>query len=253
MSDFVPSVLTPDQLAALLADPGVRATLEPLVTETVAIRMFGRRLHDSYNLDSLAFLAAGILSAQYATLRMQKAARLADTAALLKFAVDAVSLDGLFLEFGVASGTTINYIADLRPQQKIYGFDWFGGLPEDWRPGFGKGAFAMGIPTVRPTVEIVVGLFDRTLPRFCEQFTEGKAAFVHVDCDIYSSAQVIFSHLKRFLTRGSIIAFDEYFNYPGWELHEHRAFREFCDQTNTAYEYIGFVPSHQQVAVRILG
>ena len=50
---------------------------------------------------------------------------------LLKHALGKVSIDGRYLEFGVASGTTINLIAEEKPDEKIYGFDSFEGLPED--------------------------------------------------------------------------------------------------------------------------
>jgi hypothetical protein len=50
---------------------------------------------------------------------------------LLKKSVTAVTVDGLYCEFGVGSGGTVNYIASLIPQKKIHGFDAFEGLPED--------------------------------------------------------------------------------------------------------------------------
>jgi hypothetical protein len=40
----------------------------------------------------------------------------------------------LWLEFGVASGRTINYISNFT-NDKVYGFDSFEGLPEKWRNG----------------------------------------------------------------------------------------------------------------------
>ena len=48
----------------------------------------------------------------------------------------------LWLEFGVASGISINYISRFT-NDKVYGFDSFEGLPEKWRDGFNKGAFNM--------------------------------------------------------------------------------------------------------------
>lgn len=33
---------------------------------------------------------------------------------------------------GVCTGKTVNFIAALNPTQKVYGFDSFEGLPEDW-------------------------------------------------------------------------------------------------------------------------
>jgi hypothetical protein len=44
----------------------------------------------------------------------------------------------LWLEFGVYSGTTINYISKYTTEH-VYGFDSFEGLPEAWRPQYEKG------------------------------------------------------------------------------------------------------------------
>jgi hypothetical protein len=50
---------------------------------------------------------------------------------------------------------------------------------------------------------------------------------------------------------GTVIVFDEYFNYPGWENHEFKAFQEFVEQTNLKYEYLAYNRRHEQVAVKI--
>jgi hypothetical protein len=54
---------------------------------------------------------------------------------------------------------------------------------------------------------------------------------------------------------GTLIQFDEYFNYPGWQEGEYRAFKEFADANGVKFEYIGYTngDNAQQVAVRILG
>ena len=49
-----------------------------------------------------------------------------------------VNIKGLWMEFGVHDGTTLNLIAELmeisrRGQVIFYGFDSFEGLPEDWK------------------------------------------------------------------------------------------------------------------------
>ena len=70
----------------------------------------------------------------------------------------------LWLEFGVASGNTINYISKFT-NEKVYGFDSFEGLPEKWRDGFDKGAFNRGgyLPKVNDNVELIKGWFNETL------------------------------------------------------------------------------------------
>ncbi|MCK9909618.1 class I SAM-dependent methyltransferase, partial [Microbacteriaceae bacterium K1510] len=120
--------------------------------------------------------------------------------------------------------------------------------PEDWRTGIAKGAFAGPLPTVPGNVTLVSGLFSDTLPQFSQQHL-GPIAFLHVDCDLYSSTATIFDCLGDRLRPGSVILFDEYFNYPGWRQHEFKAFQEFVARGEVAYRYEGFVPRDQQVCV----
>ena len=45
----------------------------------------------------------------------------------------------------------------------------------------------------------------------------------------------------------SVIAFDEFFNYKGYELHEYRAFFEFLERFGVACRFIGY--AGQQVSL----
>ncbi|MAU98563.1 MAG: methyltransferase [Fulvimarina sp.] len=159
---------------------------------------------------------------------------------------------GLHLEFGVASGKTINLIASCT-KERVYGFDTFTGLPEDWRTGFAGGAFDQrgNLPEVSENVELIAGLFEDTLPPFMAKHGADKIAYLHVDCDLYSSSVTIFKNCVDRLVSGSIVVFDEYWNYGGWQHDEFKAFQEFVEFSGVSYSYIGFVPSSQQVAVRI--
>ena len=76
-------------------------------------------------------------------------------------------------------------------------------------------------------------------------------ALLHVDCDIYASTATVFQHLRTRLRPGSIVVFDEYFNYPNWQRHEWRAFQEFVRDTGTSYVYLGFAQKNGHVAVRL--
>jgi hypothetical protein len=171
---------------------------------------------------------------------------------LLEYAVREVQIaNGLWLEFGVYKGNTLNFIAE-RTKCPVYGFDSFRGNPEDWRSEYKKGAFALEeIPQFSSNISIMCGYFQDILPKFLETHTK-TIAFAHIDCDLYSSAKVIFDLAGHKLAEGSIIVFDEYFNYPGWKNHEFKAFMEFIEKSGKEYEYIGYVYKHSQVAVRIL-
>jgi len=203
------------------------------------------------NLIHMAEYLATADSAAYWTEHMLKSELAANHLRLLERALDWCSIDGLILEFGVASGRTVNHLASLRPAQQVFGFDSFKGLPEAWRPGFGKGRFAQRLPAVRTNVTLVEGLFEDTLADFLAGQQDDPVALLHIDCDLYSSSRFVLATLAPRISRGTIIVFDEYFNYPGWRHHEFKAFSEFVAAFDHAYDYLGLVPDHQQVCVQI--
>lgn len=188
---------------------------------------------------------------EYIKSHMRDAVVKDDQFGVLGFSCKQALVEGLVLEFGVRTGTTINYIAKHLPDRAIYGFDSFEGLPEAWSGwSMEKGAFAReGLPDVRGNVELVRGWFDQSLPPFLQDH-EGNAALIHIDSDIYSSAAVIFDNLAARIVPGTLIVFNEYFNYPNWQQHEHRAFAEFCERHQVEYEYLCW--GQFEVVVRIL-
>lgn len=165
--------------------------------------------------------------------------------------------DGLFLEFGVYKGASINFTAAFmerlgRPTRH-YGFDAFEGIDEDMRgTDLPKGGLSLGgrIPEgLHPNVEIVKGWFDATLPGFVRE--RGRdIAFIHVDSDTYASTKIIFDTCGPLIGPGTIIIFDEYWSYPAWRQNEHKAWREFVDANGVTYRYLAH--SGMQVAVEVL-
>jgi hypothetical protein len=153
----------------------------------------------------------------------------------------------------VYEGNTINFIAN-RTDRVVHGFDSFQGLPEAWRLGFDKAAFKVSDYTVlqfAANVEIHKGLFAETLPEFVSDHSAESISFLHVDCDLYTSTKTIFDGISNLLVSGSIIVFDEYFNYPGWREQEFKAFEEYVTSRGIEYEYIAFNKLGEQVAVMI--
>jgi len=145
-----------------------------------------------------------------------------------------VSIDGKYFEFGVFQGHSINYIArHIGPKKIIYGFDSWQGLPEKWKTKykvFPKGHYHMDgkIPEVEPNVKLISGLFENTLPTFYDEYNLEPTAFVHIDCDLYSSTKTVFKHIGKTLVTGSIVVFDEWFS----EDHEQKAFLEWLATSN---------------------
>jgi macrocin-O-methyltransferase TylF-like protien len=186
----------------------------------------------------------------YVERRMLEVASFPSKFELLTSALTRIKKDGgLFCEFGVFSGGTINHIAGSTPGL-VYGFDSFEGLPEGWY-GLEKGHFTVdNLPKVLPNVRLVKGWFNETLPKFVAEHPE-TITFLHVDCDLYSSTKLVFDALAHKITAGTVIVFDEYFNYPNWENGEFKAFQEFINGSSFGYDYIGYNRYGQQVAMII--
>lgn len=160
--------------------------------------------------------------------------------------------EGLYLEFGVFSGRTINHIAR-QVVRSVYGFDSFEGLPERWRDRWGAGHFKIKkLPQVAKNVTLIKGWFDKTLPEFLKAHPE-DIAFMHVDCDLYSSTRTIFACLAPRIKPGTVIVFDEYFNYTGWREGEFKAFQEFVAREGLEFEYLSYNRNAEQVSTRITG
>ena len=174
-----------------------------------------------------------------------------DRRALLRAALAAVTVDGLFCEFGVFRGESVNYIAALASNGVVHGFDSFEGLPEDWRTGYHRGLFRTPPPKVRANVRLQTGWFTATVPSFLAEH-RGDVAFLHIDVDLYSSAHEVLDMLRERIVPGTVIVFDDFFNFPGWREGEYRAFREFVEAADVRYEFLGYCECGQQVAVRII-
>lgn len=171
----------------------------------------------------------------------------------LRHALGLIEIPGMALEFGVASGTTLRIVAEAFTEREgtVAGFDVFSGLPETWRTGFPVGEFAQeSIPEV-PGAQLVPGLFEDTLPSFLND-ESGPVAFLHLDADLYSSTKTVLDLLGDRLVPGSIVVFDEFFNYPGWQQHEYRAWTEFVTRTGISFEYLGYTVDNEQVVVKIV-
>ena len=149
------------------------------------------------------------------------------------------------------TGGTIRFIARRIGQRIIHGFDSFKGLPEAWS-GFNlrRGAFDLGgrLPRVPKNVCLHQGYFEESLPLWLRD-NPGQVAFIHLDCDLYSSTKTVLSLTAPQINSGTVVLFDEYFNYANWEQHQFKAFQEFVHEHDVKYLYLGF--ARQQVAVRI--
>ena len=160
--------------------------------------------------------------------------------------------DPFFLEFGVFDGTSINNFASILKDKKIYGFDSFYGLKEDWSgvANFEKGIFNLDgkMPNVKKNVVLVKGWVQDTVIDFLKQ-NNPQICFAHMDLDTYESTKFVLSQIKPYLKKGSILLFNEFYNFPGWSVGEYKALNEIFDENE--YKIIAFAEHGWEAVVEI--
>ena len=130
---------------------------------------------------------------------------------MLRHALSLAPTTGVVAEFGVYSSATLREITRHYPE--VHGFDSFEGLPEDWRDAHRAGPWAAkGVPDV-PGAELHIGWFTETVPLFAKGLDE-EAAFLHLAAELYSSTNTVLRELEDRIVPGTVLVFDEYFNYP---------------------------------------
>lgn len=185
-----------------------------------------------------------------------------------QYALKNVTLDGEYLEFGVHTGGSINDIARTVKEKTIHGFDSFEGLPEDWvitkkeslkqaPVKITKGFFKLdNLPEVESNVRLWKGWFKDMIPIYVNEIKPKTIAFLHIDGDLYSSANDVLEGLNEFILKDTIILFDDFYPfgrkpYEMWEDGEYKALKEWTNKYNRSFEVLSH-NLHQQTAIKIL-
>ena len=153
------------------------------------------------------------------------------------------------LEFGVYQGTSANYFS--KYVKKLYAFDGFQGLKEDWLgTNQRKGSVDLNkkVPKLNSNVEPIVGWVENTLEDFLEKHNP-KINFVHLDMDTYSPTKFTLERIKPFLVKDAIILFDELYNYVGWQHGEYKALKEVFKDDE--FEYKAFALNSVRCCIQI--
>jgi hypothetical protein len=154
-----------------------------------------------------------------------------------------------YLEFGVWKGESSNFFSKF--VNKLYSFDSFEGLKEDWignsKP---KGFFNLNkkIPKLNSNVEPIIGWVEDTLDDFLKKHNP-KINFVHLDMDTYSPTKFTLEKLKPHLIKNAILIFDELYNYAGWKNGEFKALKEVFKEDE--FEYKAFNLDSTQCVIKI--
>lgn len=153
----------------------------------------------------------------------------------LSYAFSKCEVPGEILEFGVYKGGTINHLATLT-NKTINGFDSFEGLPEPWKWSpqvtHPPERFEVReIPEVADNIQLHKGWFTDTIADW-KYYNSNPIQFLHIDSDLYSSCKHILCELNDQIVIGTIIVFDELFNYPCWKEGEYKALIEWLEEFN---------------------
>ena len=197
-------------------------------------------------------------SAEFIKLNLQDVALFdSKKGSYFNFVMDQVAkldVKGLWLEFGVREGVSTKIFAkhsmNLASDGVIHGFDSFEGIRDSWSSiGEPAGSFSLSgqAPRKIPGCSFVVGWVEDTLEQFLESHDD-KIAFVHFDFDVFPPTKFALEKIYSQLVPGSIILFDEFHGYPGWEYHEKKALEEVIPRHK--YKFIAF--SRKQAAFQFL-
>jgi hypothetical protein len=177
-----------------------------------------------------------------------------DQPSLLQAAVRAVDPRlGCWVELGYGSGESAVQICAAAGQgglaMTLHSFDSFRGLPDDWGGEAKKGDYAFPEPdTVPPDVRVHPGWFRDSVRGSLPELAP-RIGFVHVDCDLYSSTSEAFALLGERLGPGTVIQFDEYWNYLEAAEGEQKAFAELLAAQHLGFRYLGYNVNYMQAAV----
>jgi len=176
---------------------------------------------------------------------------------LLRYTLERVdSALNTWVELGVSTGRSTRLIvqtaAELGHSSQLHAFDSFEGLPEDFIAGVEKGAFATKPPVFEEeNIHLHVGWFIDTLPPFAASLNQ-QIGFIHCDADLYSSTRTALNALKTHIGPGTVLLFDEYWNFLGCYEHEFRAFMEFIEASELQFRYLGYNKNYTQASVLLL-
>ena len=165
--------------------------------------------------------------------------------------------DGLYLEFGVWEGRTINIFSRHLKNKKIFGFDTFKGINEDWAgTDKAKGFYSANnkMPKVNDNCILIKGLIQDTLPEFLIEnslkYKDTKIAFVHMDVNTYESSKFILELIKPRLHENAIILLRGCHNYPGWSVGEYKALQETF--SSKEYKFLAFSMDGSPAVIQFL-
>lgn len=158
---------------------------------------------------------------------------------VIEYCLDNLKFDGLITEFGVWTGISANFIAKKIAPKILHAFDSFKGLEVKWN-GLDERFFVVDKSELvfEKNVDLHPGYFIATIPDLYS--LNSSISFINIDCDLYESTKTVLFDLNNLVKVGTIIYFDELYNYPEYKEHEYKALLEWCDKKDRDYKIIAY-------------
>jgi hypothetical protein len=167
---------------------------------------------------------------------------------LLESIIPRIPADGDLAEFGVFKGAVTRFMRPRFPSRIYHAFDSFHGVPEAMSLSVHQNAFDLGgnIPDLPPGTTVHAGWFEDTIPRWREHF-DAPIAWAYIDCDLYESVCAVLEGLTDRIRPGTILSYDDWYNFPNWQQHSLKATREWTDRTGIKLTPIAYTTREHSV------
>jgi hypothetical protein len=201
------------------------------------------------DLNVVAQLRAADSSVRWVHANADDVAPFRDRGSLIDKVATGVLIDGDVVEFGVYTGAVTRRLHPLLPKRLYHAFDAFLGVPKGMALSVGQDSFTLGgkIPDLPKDVIVHAGWFTDTIPEYLAKFGN-PVALAYIDCDLYESVKTVLDGITGRLQVGSILIFDDWYNFPNWQEHSYRALNEMILGSTLKFRPIGWSTTDHAVA-----
>jgi hypothetical protein len=160
---------------------------------------------------------------------------------VIDHALQNLAVGGDILEFGVFKGAVTRYIVPRAGDRQYHAFDSFRGVPKAMSLTVAQHSFNLdgSVPDLPQGVIVHDGWFSDTLPVYRRKYM-APVALAYIDCDLYESVETVLAKIQDRLVPGSILIFDDWYNFPNWERHSYRALKEAESRTKWIFVPMAF-------------
>lgn len=99
-----------------------------------------------------------------------------------------------------------------------------------------------------PRIKFVKRSFEKTIPPFIRDFSVKNRLVIHIDRDLYGGAMLVLVYLTSFMSKGTILVFDEFCDRE----HEFKAFRDWQTIFTKNTRIIAEIENSTQISLEVL-